>query len=187
MASTLPRPQCVNPFHAKVNPWCIEFFSINMDKYLHFIAIITQGQFWPLSIVVAWIWVCVCPCLSVCVCVNHELVRMIIHDSFKLGSPNLDQRCKPPWLWSLLFCRAIDLDLQGQIYLKLNFMQFQAEFVCTVTHHPYKLGSPNLDQECKTTWLRSLLFWRVISRPLPGPECFTVSTLCMYTDLSSWE
>ena len=115
MASTLPQPQCVNPFHAEVNPWCIELFSVNMDKYLHFIAIITQGQFWPLNIVVAWVWVCVCLCLSVCVCVNHELVRMIIHDSFKLGSPTLDQRCKPPWLWSLLFCGAIDLDPQGQI------------------------------------------------------------------------
>ena len=54
-------------------------------------------------------------CVSVCVCVNHLLVRAITWDLFKLGSPNLDQRCKRPWLRSLLFWGAIDLDLQGQI------------------------------------------------------------------------
>ena len=59
--------------------------------------------------------VCVCVCLSVCLCVNHLLVRTITRDLFKLGSPNLDQRCKRPWLRSLLFWGAIDLDLQGQI------------------------------------------------------------------------
>ena len=57
------------------------------------------------------LWVCV----SVFVCVNHELVRTITHRSFKLGSPNLNQRCKTPWFRSLLFLRMIDLDLQGQI------------------------------------------------------------------------
>ena len=34
-----------------------------------------------------------CICMSMCVCINHELVRMITHRSFKLGSPNSDQRC----------------------------------------------------------------------------------------------
>ena len=34
---------------------------------------------------------------------------------FKLGSPNLDQRCKRPWLKSILFYGAINLGLQGQI------------------------------------------------------------------------
>ena len=56
-----------------------------------------------------------CVCVSVCMCVNHLLVRAITRDPFKLGSPNLDQRCKRPWLRSLLFWGAIDLDLQGQI------------------------------------------------------------------------
>ena len=65
-----------------------------------------------------------CRCMHVCMCVcvpvsvNHELVRAIIHQPFKLGSPNLDQRCKRPWLRSLFFCGAIDLDFQGQIELK---------------------------------------------------------------------
>ena len=52
--------------------------------------LITRGQFWPLRIVVA----CVCVCVRVSV--NHEVVRTIIHQPFKLGSPNLDQRCKRP-------------------------------------------------------------------------------------------
>ena len=53
-------------------------------------AIFTRGQFWPSGIVAA----CVCVCLCVCVSVNHELARAIIHQPFKLGLPNLDQRCK---------------------------------------------------------------------------------------------
>ena len=75
--------------------------------------IFTRGQFWPSGIVVAC--VCVSVCLCVCVSVNHELVRVIIHQPFKLGSPNLVQRSKTPWLRSLLFFGAIDLDLKGQI------------------------------------------------------------------------
>ena len=33
------------------------------------------------------------------------------------------------------------------------------KFVRAITHHPFKLGSPNLDYRCKTPWLRSLLFF----------------------------
>ena len=46
---------------------------------------------------------------SVRVCGNHLLVRAITHHPFKLGSPNLDNRCKRPWLRSLLFLGVIDL------------------------------------------------------------------------------
>ena len=62
---------------------------------------VTRGQFWPSGIVVA----CVCLCVLVRPCVNHELVRAITHHPFKLGSPNLDHRCKRPivlggdWPW----------------------------------------------------------------------------------------
>ena len=59
--------------------------------------------------------VCVSVCVCVSLCVNHLLVRAITRDLFKLGSPNLDQRCKRPWLRSLLFLGVIDIDLQGQI------------------------------------------------------------------------
>ena len=71
-----------------------------------------------------------CRCLRACVCVyvsdNHELVRAIIHQPFKLGSPNLDQRCKRHWLRALLFCGLIELQSQ-------NLPHF--ELVHAITHH----------------------------------------------------
>ena len=33
------------------------------------------------------------------------------------------------------------------------------ELVWTITHNPFKQGSPNLDQMWKIAWWRSLLFW----------------------------
>ena len=78
------------------------------------IFVFTWGQFWPSGIVIA----CVCVCVCVCVSVNHELACMITHHPFKLESPNLDQKCKRPWLRSLLYFGTIDLELQRQIELK---------------------------------------------------------------------
>ena len=40
------------------------------------------------------------------------------------------------------------------------------KFVSAITHHPFKLGSPNLDHRCKRPWLRSILFWKVIDLDL---------------------
>ena len=37
------------------------------------------------------------------------------------------------------------------------------KFVHTTTCHLFKLESPNLDQKCRTTWLRSLLFWGLLT------------------------
>ena len=104
-----------------------------------------------------------CRCLRLFVrpCVNHLLVRAITRDPFKLGSPNLNHRCKRPWLRSLLFWGVIDLYLQGQINLwSQNLPHF--ELVRPITHHPFKPGPPNLDQMFKIPWLRSLLFWGLI-------------------------
>ena len=42
------------------------------------------------------------------------------------------------------------------------------EFVRNITHYPFKLGSPNLDQRWKTARLRSLLFWVAIDLDLQG-------------------
>ena len=113
---------------------------------------ITRGQFWPSGIVVACVCVCVCVCLSV----NHQLVRAITHQPFKLESPNLDQRWKRPWLRSLLFCGTIDLELQGQIELKSqNLPHF--ELVRAKSHHQLKSVFPNLGQKCILALLRSLL------------------------------
>ena len=79
---------------------------------------ITRGQLWPSGIVVACVCLCVCVCVYVCVSVNHQFVRTITCHPLKLQSPNLDQKCKTPWLRCLLFLGFIDLDLQGQIELK---------------------------------------------------------------------
>ena len=101
-----------------------------------------------------------CCCLRVCVCVcvrvsvNHEFVREITHQLFKLGSPNLDQRCKRPWLRALLFCGMIDRDLQGQIELQSqNLPHF--ELVHAITHHQLKLQFPNSEQKCILALFRS--------------------------------
>ena len=77
---------------------------------LHFILALIACGFYPRPVLA--FGYCRCLPLSVCVCVrpcvNHELVRVITHHLFQLGSPNLDQRCKRPWLRSLLFCGTID-------------------------------------------------------------------------------
>ena len=98
----------------------------------------------------------VCVCVCVCLSVNHQLVRAITHQPFKLESPNLDQRWKRPWLKSLLFCGTIDLELQGQIELKIqNLPHF--ELVRAKSHHQLKSVFPNLGQKCILALLRSLL------------------------------
>ena len=42
------------------------------------------------------------------------------------------------------------------------------ELVRAITHHPFQLGSPNLDQRCKRPWWRSLLFCGTIDCDLQG-------------------
>ena len=71
-------------------------------KGLFIISIFNRGQFWPSS--PASVCVCVCPWVSL------KLVHTITCDLFNIGSPNLNQRCKTPWLGSLLFWEAINLE-----------------------------------------------------------------------------
>ena len=137
--------------------WCVfqdnTFIKIAMQFF-------TRGQFWPSGIVV----VCVCLCVrpSVRPCINHELVRVITHRPFKLGSPNLDHRCKKTlvkipivlggdWPWPL----------RSNLTSKSKFTPFCA---CPGNNSSpvQKLGSPNLGQRCKIPWLISLLFWGLI-------------------------
>ena len=96
-----------------------------------------------------------CVCVCVRVPVNHELVRAIIHQTFKLGSPNLDQKCKRPWLRALLFCRTIDRALQGQIELQ-NQNSPHFELVHAITHHQLKLQFRNVGQKRILALFRSL-------------------------------
>ena len=109
--------------------------------------IFTRGQFWHSGIVVACVRPSVRPSVT-------KFVRAITHYPFKLGSQNLDHRCKRPWLRSLLFCGTIDLDLQGQIALQSqNLPHF--ELVHAITHHQLKLQFPDLEQKCILALFRS--------------------------------
>ena len=68
--------------------------------------------------------------LCVCVSVIHQFVRTITCHTLKVQSPKLDQKCKTPWLRSLLFWGFIDLDLQGQIELKIKIYPILGLWVC---------------------------------------------------------
>ena len=129
--------------------------------YLSFIALIMC--FYPRPVLA--FGYCRCLRLSVCpsvrVCGNHLLVRAITHHPFKLGSPNLNHGCKRPWLWSLFVFLGIDLDLQGQIELQSKKLP-HFELVDTITHHLFRLGSPNVGQRCKIPGLRFLLILGLI-------------------------
>ena len=46
------------------------------------------------------------------------------------------------------------------------------KFVRTMTHHPFKLGSPNWDQRCKPRWLMYPLLWWG-NRPWPSGSNLT--------------
>ena len=145
--------------------WCCKYTKkINCQRCANKqLSFFTRGQFWPPGIVIACVRLCVCPC----VCVNPQLVHTITRDPFKLGSPNLGQRCKRPWLRSVLFFGVIDLDLQGQIQPRnKNLSHF--ELFRTITHQSFQRGSPNLGQRCKIPWLRSLMFLGAIDLDLQG-------------------
>ena len=58
--------------------------------------------------------------MFVCLCVNHLLVRAITRDPLKLGSSNLDHRCKRPWLRSLLFLDWSTLTFKVKFDLKVK-------------------------------------------------------------------
>ena len=126
---------------AKWRPSCRGLNALMTSTWMS-ASIFTRDQFWPSGIVVAY--VCLSVCVSVCVCINQMLVRAITHHPFKLGSPNLDHRCKRPWVRSLFFFflwgggGGINLDLQRQIELQSqNLPHFQ--LVHDITHHQLKL------------------------------------------------
>ena len=72
-----------------------------------------------------------------------------------------DKMCKRPWLRSILFLGMIDLDLQGQIKLESQILP-PFELVRPITHHPFKLESPNLDRKYILGLLRFLLILDLI-------------------------
>ena len=135
---------------------CVDYFSDTGHWYTGIeVPFLPEASFGlrvlssPLSV---YLSVCVC----MCVCINHLLVRTITHQPFKLKSPNLKHRCKTPWLRCLLFWGVIDLELQGQIEHESRILP-HFELVRTITCHPFKLESPNLDKKCILVQLRCLL------------------------------
>ena len=52
--------------------------------------------------------------------------------------------------------------------LRLSVSPSVTKFVRAITHYPFKLGSPNLDQRYKRPLLRSLMFCGTIDRDLQG-------------------
>ena len=105
--------------------------------------------------------VCLCVRLSVCVCVKHLLVHAITYHPFKLGSLNLDHRCKIPWLRSLLFWGWLTLTFKVKFNFKVKIFH-HFEFVHAMTHHQLNLQFPNLEQKCILVLFRSLPILRLI-------------------------
>ena len=97
-------------------------------------------------------------CLCVRACSNHEIVPVINHHPFKLGSPNLDQTCKTTWLRSLLSYCIIDLDLQGQNEL-LNQNLVHFELIHVITHHQFKSQFSSLEQNASYHCSDPYQFW----------------------------
>ena len=92
------------------------------------------------------------------------ILSYLNHHPFNLGSPNLDQRCKRPWLkslwflWGNLACSSRSNWTSVIIY---PILRLSTPWLL------FKQGSPNLDQRCKTLCLISP-FWRVIDQDLQG-------------------
>ena len=93
--------------------------AVSVFKHAEFITYSRRHEhvsFYPRPVLASGYCRCLRPSVSPSVRPSvTKFVRAITHHPFKLGSPNLDHRCKRPWLRSLLFLGVIDLDLQGQI------------------------------------------------------------------------
>ena len=100
---------------------------------------------------------CVCP--SMC---QPWACPQITYVPFKPGSPNLYQRCKTPWSRSLLFWEWLTLTFKAKFNFKVKIYPILS-LSALLTHQPFYLGSPNLDQGCKIPWSRSLLFCGVMT------------------------
>ena len=101
-AAIFSRPQCVNsPAELTImhSQYVLQFDTWSTDNC--FVTDILS--FYPRPVLAFGYCRCLRVCVCVCLSVNHQLVRAVTHQPFKLESPNLDQRCKRPWLRSLLF------------------------------------------------------------------------------------
>ena len=141
-----------------VNDLAICYNTLAMKKTLFTSSVLfTRGQFWPSGIVVACVCLCVCPC----VCVNPQLVRVITHHPFKLGSPNLDHRCKRPWIRSLLFFCFFCFFLGGGDWLWPSRSNLTSKSKVTPfwacghdNSSPVQTRTPNFGPKVQNTWVK---------------------------------
>ena len=119
--------------------------------------------------------VCPCVCQSVCqsLACPRDYSGPVEARITKFGSKVQNNLVKVPR--SLLFCGVIDLawPSRSNIRSKSKFTPFWA---CPHhNHHPFKLGSPNLDQRCKKHWLthcgrEDLWKWTIFNTILTSPK-----------------
>ena len=114
---------------------------------------------------------CVCVCLSVCVSItcfprdnSGPVQARIAKFGPKMQNTLVKLNCFGGQL-TLTFKVKFNLKVKSQ-----NLPHF--ELVRTITHYPFKLGSPNLNQRWKIAWWRSLLFWVAIDLDLQGQIWF---------------
>ena len=106
------------------------------------------------------LWVLSLP-VSVCMCLNHLLVRTITLDLFKLGSPNLDQRCQ--------ICGHSQVSLEFKLHYPPN----------TSSQLPlyYSLQTPAVNHLCTTAskHQQSITFVYSLQTPAVNHLCTTAS------------
>ena len=146
-----------------------------------------------------------CRCLGLCVC--QSACQSLAYQQDNSGPvqariTKFGTKVQCNWVEvPIVLCSDRPWPSRSNLTLKPKFTPFWA---CpAITHNPFKLGSPNLDQICKLRWLRSVWFWRVIDLDLQGsnwlkmsrfpvsplPEIhnhhLTTTILCIYV-LLSW-
>ena len=136
---------------------CLKLFRSFTSQWHCYI--FTRGQFWHPGTV----FTCVCPS------VHHQVCP---HDN---SSPVQARLAKfGPKMQNTLVTVLVVLGgnrpwpSRSNSTSKLKFTPFWA--CSTITHHSFKLGSPNLAQRCKIHWLRSLLFWGFFWCNWPWPS-----------------
>ena len=72
----------------------------------------------------------VCVCVCVCVSFNHKFVRVITCHPFKLESPNLDQKCKTPWIRPYCFGGSLTLTFKFKLNLKVKIYSILSLWIC---------------------------------------------------------
>ena len=114
-----------------------------------------------------------------------SLSTPLTHHPFKLGLRNLDQGCKIHRIRSSLFLKAINLDFQGQIWLKKS--DFLVSTLLEIHNHHITTREPWVPRllHMPDCFMVSISAHIYIPRLFHGPDCFTVSKLCMYIDLGS--